>query len=70
MRFILLSKSIMPTFLLFCKSYTGDLKRIQRMWLSVQRFNRDQTLKHLIGITFDINPHGGAFLVSVFLRQK
>jgi hypothetical protein len=32
----------MTTFLLFCKSYTGDLKRIQRLWLSVQRFNRDR----------------------------
>jgi hypothetical protein len=31
-----------PTFLLFCKSYAGDIKRIQRMWLSVQRFNRDR----------------------------
>ena len=31
-----------PTFLLFCKSYAGDLKRIQRLWLSVQRFNRDR----------------------------
>lgn len=29
------------TFLLFCKSYAGDIKRIQRLWLSVQRFNRD-----------------------------
>jgi hypothetical protein len=32
----------MSTFLLFCKSYSGDLKRIQRLWLSVQRFNRDR----------------------------
>ena len=31
----------MSNFLLFCKSYTGDLKRIQRLWLSVQRFNID-----------------------------
>jgi len=31
----------MPTFLLFCKTYSGDLKRIQRLWLSVQRFNCD-----------------------------
>jgi hypothetical protein len=29
------------TFLIFCKSYAGDIKRIQRLWLSVQRFNRD-----------------------------
>lgn len=32
----------MSNFLLFCKSYTGDLKRIQRLWQSVQRFNRDR----------------------------
>lgn len=32
----------MANFMLFCKSYSGDLKRIQRLWLSVQRFNRDQ----------------------------
>jgi hypothetical protein len=31
-----------PNFLLFCKSYAGDLKRIQRLWLSVQRYNRDR----------------------------
>jgi hypothetical protein len=32
----------MPAFVLFCKSYAGDLRRIQRLWSSVQRFNRDQ----------------------------
>lgn len=32
----------MSNFLLFCKTYTGDLKRIQRLWSSVQRFNRDR----------------------------
>lgn len=32
----------MPAFLLFCKSYAGDLKRVQRMWTSVQRFNREK----------------------------
>lgn len=32
----------MSTFLLFCKSYSGDLKRIQRLWLSVQHFNCDR----------------------------
>lgn len=32
----------MSTFLLFCKSYSGDLKRVQRLWLSMQRFNRDR----------------------------
>lgn len=31
-----------PTFLLFCKSFAGDLKRVQRLWLSVQRFNCDR----------------------------
>jgi len=31
----------MHTFLLSCKSYTVDLKRIQRLWFSVLRFNRD-----------------------------
>lgn len=29
-------------FLLFCKSYRGDLRRIQRLWRSVQQFNRDR----------------------------
>ena len=32
----------MSNFLLHCKSYAGDLKRIERLWLSVQRFNRDK----------------------------
>jgi len=32
----------MSTFLLFCKSYAGDIQRIQRLWLSVHRFNRDR----------------------------
>jgi hypothetical protein len=32
----------MSNFLLFCKSYAGDLKRIERLWQSVQRFNRDR----------------------------
>ena len=32
----------MSTFQLFCKSYVGDLKRIQRLWQSIQRFNCDK----------------------------
>jgi hypothetical protein len=32
----------MSTFLLHCKSYAGDLKRIERLWQTVQRFNRDR----------------------------
>ena len=32
----------MSKFILFCKSYEGDLRRVQRLWQSVQRFNRDR----------------------------
>jgi hypothetical protein len=32
----------MATFQLFCKSYSGDLKRIQRLWKTIQLFNRDK----------------------------
>ncbi len=32
----------MSNFLLLCKSYAGDLKRVQRLWQTVQRFNRDK----------------------------
>jgi hypothetical protein len=32
----------MSNFLLFCKSYAGDIKRIQRLWQSVQLHNQDR----------------------------
>jgi len=32
----------MTSFVLFCKSYAGDLKRVQRLWESVSCFNRDR----------------------------
>lgn len=37
----------MIPFLLFCKSYAGDLKRIERLWHSVERFNRDRIPLHI-----------------------
>ncbi|MBI1889891.1 MAG: hypothetical protein HYS18_04540 [Burkholderiales bacterium] len=30
------------SFVLFCKSYSGDLKRMQRLWQSVRLFNRNR----------------------------
>jgi hypothetical protein len=32
----------MATFVLYCKSYAGDLKRVQRLWLSIEKFNCDR----------------------------
>ncbi len=32
----------MTKFVLFCKSYEGDLRRVVRLWQSVQRYNRDK----------------------------
>jgi len=32
----------MASFLLFCKSYAGDLRRVERLWRSVERHNRDR----------------------------
>ena len=34
----------MHSFLLFCKSYSGDLRRVQRLWQSVQRHNCEKIL--------------------------
>ncbi len=31
----------MSKLVLLCKSYAGDLKRVQRLWLSILNFNRD-----------------------------
>lgn len=32
----------MSSFVLFCKSYSGDLKRLQRLWQSIETFNLDR----------------------------
>ncbi len=61
----------MVPFLLFCKSYAGDLKRVKRLWLSVQRFNVDRIPFYISVPAADralfeqtIGQHPGLFWVS------